>query len=205
MPRLAVRSGMTLMELVIALTITGMIAAMAAATFDTVIESRARARETADAVTRSAATRALLTSWLASGDFASDANRLPSMATVDLGVDDDALVVTATSPTPTGYNRTTVHLFVDRDDETPEQGLVAEMQPVDGTAMVRTQLDSTVNGLRVEYLDGTTNRWVPRREGVVRSPLALRMTLSARAPDTLPSLLRLPFVQAGMTRGGATR
>jgi hypothetical protein len=62
--------------------------------------------------------------------------------------------------------------------------------------MITTQLDSSVTGLLVEYLDQQTNRWVPRKEGVVRFPLAVRLTLSAHAPDTLPPLLRIPFIQA---------
>jgi hypothetical protein len=109
------------------------------------------------------------------------------------------------TPTPIDYTEAVVHLFIDRDEATPESGLVAEMQSVESATMVRTQLDSTVTGLLVEYLDQQTNRWVPRKEGVVRNPLAVRMTLSAREPDTLPPLLRLPFIQsvprAAVTQG----
>ena len=102
------------------------------------------------------------------------------------------------TPTPINYTEAVVHLFVDRDPETPERGLVAEMQSLEAATMARTELDSAVTGLLVEYLDETTNRWVPRKEGVVRNPRAVRMTLSARAPDTLPPLLRLPIVQASV-------
>ena len=190
------RAGMTLMELVIALLITGMIAAIGAAAFDSVLDNRASARVATHAVTHAAATRALLVSWLSSGRFSSDATRPPSAATLNLGEDDDALVVIVNTPTPIDYTEAAVHLFIDRDPESMESGLVAEMQSLEGATMVRTELDSTVTGLLVEYLDPQANRWVPRKEGVVRSPLAMRMTLSARAPDTLPPLLRLPFVQA---------
>ena len=190
------RAGMTLMELVIALLITGMIAAIGAAAFDSVLDNRASAAVATHAVTRAAATRAQLVSWLSSGRFSSDATRPPSAATLNLGEDDDALVVIVNTPTPIDYTEAVVHLFIDRDPETTESGLVAEMQSLEAATMVSTELDSSVTGLLVEYLDPQTNRWVPRKEGVVRSPLAMRMTLSARAPDTLPALLRLPFVQA---------
>ena len=200
---------MTLMELVIALMITGMIAAIGAAAFNSVLDNRASAKIEIDAVTRAAATRAMLESWLSSARFSSDAQRPPAVATLNLGEDDDAVVVFVSTPSAIDYTEAAVHLFIDRDPETPQQGLVAEMQaPEDPTGtLVRTQLDSAVTGLLVEYLDGQSNRWVPRKEGVVRSPLALRMTLSARAPDTLPPLLRVPFVQAVMrttTTGRAT-
>lgn len=187
---------MTLMELVIALLITGMIAAMGAAAFNSVLDNRASAKIATHAVTRAAATRALLVSWLSSARFSSDATRPPSATTLNLGEDDDALVVFVNTPTPIDYTEAVVHLFIDRDEETPERGLVAEMQSIEAATMVRTELDSTVTGLLVEYLDPQMNRWVPRKEGVVRAPLAVRMTLSARPPDTLPPLLRLPIVQA---------
>ena len=189
------RAGMTLMELVIALLITGMIAAIGAAAFNSVLDNRAAAKVATNAVTGAASTRALLVSWLSSGRFSSDAQRPPTVTTLNLGEDDDALVVMVSTPTPINYTDAVVHLFVDRDPETPEQGLVAEMQSIEAAQLVRTELDSAVTGLLVEYLDEGTNRWVPRKEGVVRNPRALRMTLSARAPDTLPPLLRLPFIQ----------
>ena len=69
------RAGMTLMELVIALLITGMIAAIGAGAFTAVLDNRAAAKEATDAVTRAAATRALLVSWLSSARFSSDAQR----------------------------------------------------------------------------------------------------------------------------------
>jgi type II secretory pathway pseudopilin PulG len=187
---------MTLMELVIALLITGMIAAIGAGAFSSVLDNRAAARVATHGVTSAAATRALLVSWLSSGRFSSDAQRPPTATTLNLGEDDDALVVVVNTPTPINYTEAVVHLFVDRDPETPERGLVAEMQSLEAATMARTELDSAVSGLLVEYLEEATNRWVARKEGVVRNPRAMRMTLSARAPDTLPPLLRLPFVQA---------
>jgi hypothetical protein len=185
------------MELVIALLITGMVAAMGTAAFDSVLDNRARARVVTDAVTSAAATRALIVAWMSSGRFSSDAQRPPTATALNLGQDDDdALVVLVNTPTPIDYSEAVVHLFIDRDPETPEQGLVAEMQSIEAATMARTQLDSTVTGLLVEYLDQQTNRWVPRKEGVVAAPLAVRMTLSAHAPDTLPPLLALPFIQS---------
>jgi hypothetical protein len=163
-----------------------------------VLDHRASAKAAIDEITRAAATRAALVSWLSSARFSSDAERPPSATSLNLGEDDDALVVFVSTPTPLDYTEAAVHLYIDRDHETPERGLVAEMQSAEQPSgvMFRTELDSAVTGLLVEYLDAQTNRWVPRKQGVVREPLAMRMTLSAREPDTLPALLRVPFVQA---------
>ena len=196
------RCGMTLMELVVALVVTGMVAALGAGTFSTIVDSRARTREAAYAVTNAAATRSVLVSWLSSGRINSTAERAPSATGLHLADDDDALLVVATTSTPLNSGETVVHLFIDRDEGTPQRGLVAELESLDlNSDEVQSrvhrvvQLDSAVTGLLVEYLDEQARRWIPRREAVTRSPIAVRMTLSATSPDTLPSLLQLPIVQ----------
>ena len=206
--RAGARPGVTLMELVVALVVTGMVAALGAATFNTVIDNRAIAREGTYSVTSAAATRALLVAWMSSGRITAQAERAQTATSLNLADDDDALLVVATTSTPVSSGQTVVHLFIDRDDETPEKGLVAELQSLDVTSRdLQTtvtrlvQLDSTVNGMLVEYLDEQSRRWIPRREAATRAPVAVRVTLSASGSDTLPSLLRLPIVQA-MPRGG---
>ena len=210
---------MTLMELIVALVITGMVAAIGATAFGTVVDSRARTRDFTYDVTNAAATRSVLVSWLSSGRVSSMAERMPSATGLNLSDEDDALLVVATTSTPLNSGETVVHLYIDRDEETPEKGLVAELESLDlASEEVQTtvnrvvQLDSTVSGLLVEYLDEQARRWIPRREAVTRSPVAVRMTLSATFPDTLPSLLQLPIVQPmprstgrSGNQGGSTR
>lgn len=196
------RSGMTLMELVISLAITGLVAAAAAGTFTSVIDSRTRAREVAHASSAAAATRGMLVAWLSSGRVSIQAGGAPRAGSVGFDDQDDQVLVIATVATPLTYNETAVRLFIDRDELTPEVGLVAELQPVSleggGSSLqttTRVQLDSIVSGLQVEYLDRNTRQWVTRRESIPRNPMAMRMTLSAEPPDTLPSLLTMPIVQ----------
>jgi type II secretory pathway pseudopilin PulG len=193
---------MTLMELVISLAITGLVAAAAAATFTSVIDSRARAREVGRATSAAAATRGMLVAWLSSGRVSVQAGGAPRAGSFGLDDRDDQVLVIATVATPLTYNETAVRLFVDRDELTPEIGLVAELQPVSleggGSSLqttTRAQLDSTVSGLQVEYLDRNTRQWVTRREAIPRNPMAMRMTLFAEAPDTLAALLAMPIVQ----------
>ncbi len=79
------RRGMTLMELTIALVITGMMAAAGAATFSTIIDhQRDIARATA-AVERGAALRETIHSWLVSGDILITSGALPPMGTRNSG------------------------------------------------------------------------------------------------------------------------
>ena len=203
MTRTVARPGMTLVELIVALVVTGMVAALGAGAFSTVVDSRARTREVTHSVTHAAATRSVLISWLSSGRVSSTAERPPSTTGLNLADDDDAVLVVASTSTPLNSGETVVLIYIDRDEETPEQGLVARLESLDlGSDEVQTsvtrlvQLDSTVSGLLVEYLDEEARRWIPRREAAVRSPIAVRLTLSAAAPDTLPPLLRLPIVQA---------
>jgi prepilin-type N-terminal cleavage/methylation domain-containing protein len=196
------RAGFTLMELVVSLAITGLVAAAAAGTFASVIDSRSRSREVAHQTAGAAATRGMLVAWLSSGRVSIQAGRGPTLGAMGYGELDDQVLVTATAATPLTYNETAVRLFIDRDDFTPEYGLVAELQPVSveasGASLQTTrlvQLDSSVTGLQVEYLDPTTRMWVTRSQSIPRNPMAMRMTLFADGPDTLPSLLQLPIMQ----------
>ena len=196
------RRGMTLMELVVSLVITGLVAAAAAGTFASVIDARAASRDAAHVSSAAAATRGMLVAWLSSGRISVQAGGGPRAGSFSLDDRDDQVLVVATRATPLTYNETAVRLFIDRDALTPEIGLVAELQPVslDGggaglQTTTRVQLDSTVMGLQVEYLDRNTRQWVTRRETIPRNPMAMRMTLFAEEPDTLPALLRMPILQ----------
>ena len=200
------RPGMTLMELVVSLTITGLVAAAAAATFASVMDSRARSREAAQETTGAAATRGLIVAWLSSGRISVQAGGAPRAGSFSFDDRDDQVLVVATTATPLNYNETAVRLFIDRDSYTPETGLVAELQPVTleggGAGLqttTRVQLDSAVNGLQVEYLDRNTRQWVTRRETIPRNPMAMRVTFFPEDPDTLPALLRMPIVQPLVT------
>jgi prepilin-type N-terminal cleavage/methylation domain-containing protein len=189
------RRGFTLLELVVALAITGMLAAAGAGAFNAVVDMRTRAREMAAISNAAAANRGLLVAWLSSGRVTLAVSSAPSMATMNFSDDDDQVIIIATASTPLNFGEVAIRLFIDRDDLTPEKGLVAEMQELQGLRTSRVQLDSVVTGLLAEALDNTTGLWVPRRNSAVRAPRAVRITFSTTAPDTLPALMRLPFVQ----------
>ena len=64
---LRARRGMTLMELVIGLAITGMMATVGAMTFNSIIEHRTIIRTASTSVERASALRSMVHSWLDAG------------------------------------------------------------------------------------------------------------------------------------------
>src|SRR3954463_8160242 len=64
-----VKRGMTLMELVVAIALTGMMAAAGAATFASIIDHRRVIRESTVETERAAALRELVRTWIAAGNL----------------------------------------------------------------------------------------------------------------------------------------
>src|SRR4051794_33331012 len=63
------RHGMTLMELVVAIALTGMMAAAGAATFSSIIDHRRVIRESTVQTERAAALREMLRTWIAASSI----------------------------------------------------------------------------------------------------------------------------------------
>ena len=77
-----------------------------------------------------------------------------------------------------------------------------EYQPTPQSPLLRKMLDSTIDTLRVEYLDGRTHRWFAASQAAtLSSMLAIRLTLipnPAMVPSplvTLPLMFGLPGAQ----------
>lgn len=80
-----VRRGMTLMELTIALVITGLMAAAGASTFATIIDHQRDIVRATASVERGAALRETIHSWLVSGNILISSGGLPQMGTRNTG------------------------------------------------------------------------------------------------------------------------
>jgi hypothetical protein len=100
-------------------------------------------------------------------------------------------------------------MYIDRDPFTPEEGLVAEFtalnQPVDSVLMVvvskKMEISARIMGLEVQLLDPTTRLWVSPLDVGTSAPTGLRVVLHPAWNDSLPPLLRLPFIYPmGTTR-----
>jgi prepilin-type N-terminal cleavage/methylation domain-containing protein len=207
------RSGMTLMELVIALAITGLMAASGAAAFGSIIDHRKTIRDASVSTERAGALREMLSSWINAGQIRLQVGGVPrglgarvagaalasqggsNVASVSAAqADGDELRFTTTALNPSLMGNVAIRLYVDADANTPEKGLTIEYQPNLQQPLVRKMLDSTVDTLRVEFLDARTNRWIDAAQVSTITPRAARVTLLSSKPSSQSRILGLPMI-----------
>jgi prepilin-type N-terminal cleavage/methylation domain-containing protein len=201
--------GMTLMELVVAIAITGMMAVAGAATFSSIIDHRRVIRESTVSTERAAALREMIRTWMAAGTVQiqqgggprglASSTRMAARPGMAQGVTaaastGDELTINTTALTPTPAASTRIRLFVDGDDKTPEHGLAMEYQGSSASPLERRQLDSTIGMMTVEFLDNRTGRWYGASQAATIQPIAVRFAFAAAEHDSIPRLLQLPFV-----------
>ncbi|HEY6825454.1 MAG TPA: prepilin-type N-terminal cleavage/methylation domain-containing protein, partial [Gemmatimonadaceae bacterium] len=188
---------MTLIELVVALAITGIGIASGYQAYATISDRRAIASERADAVARAFALRAMLTRWLSNARLTIEEDDAVFRG-VDterrLGHDEAASadLVFLTSARSSVSNRgTVVHLFVARDSG----GLTADLFEWRGPRATRLQFDPAIAGLSIEYMSSIGGRTEPTTSWVSSTilPAAVRLRFLPKGTDTLPALLRLPI------------
>ena len=203
------RFGMTLMELMVAIAITGMMAVAGAATFSSIIDHRRVIRESTVTTERAVALREMIRGWVAAGTIqlqigggprglASSA-RISARPGMNAGVTaaastGDEITINTTARTPSPSASTRIRLFVDGDDNTPEHGLTIEYQGSNNSPLERKQLDSTIGTMTVEYLDNRTGRWFGASQAATIQPIAVRFSFAPVDGDSIPRVLRLPFV-----------
>jgi prepilin-type N-terminal cleavage/methylation domain-containing protein len=208
------RAGMTLMELVIGLAITGMMAAAGAGAFSSIIDHRRIIRDASAATERAAALREMLHSWLVAGTVqiqqgggprgltrgiaggagaqSRASNNTASVSTAQAIGDEVSFTTTALNPSLLAAVR--IRLYIDGDANTPEKGLTIEYQPNLQMPLVRRMLDSTIDTLKVEFLDTRTGRWFRSTEAATIRPRAFRLTLLGGEHGQLPPILSLPMI-----------
>ncbi len=209
----ASRAGMTLVELVVGVVITGLMAAAGAAAFGTIIDHRRVVVDSSLQVERAAALRDLLRSWVSSGSIRIQSQGAPGVSArasaVRTATSSSSLVPVITAAvssgdelrfstsalTPALTPNVLVRLFVDGDPNTLEQGLTIEYQQNAAAPLQRRQLDSAITQITVEYLDRTTNRWTPASEVAAIRPIAARLSFASDTSEVHP-LLSLPLVFA---------
>ena len=215
------RSGMTLIELVIALAILAMVAATGGRAFATIIDQQTTIRTASAEVERAAALRETIRQWVLQGEPQIQRGGAPrgarggaaqTVAAVAPGSGSSAAMASVTAAASTGNELTVVtngpnpllsasvriRIFVDADEATPEQGLTIEYQSqVQGAGSLsvlrRKQLDPDVGDLKVEFYDQRTTRWLVSTEASTGQPIALRFTMIPAEGKTLPRLLALPI------------
>jgi len=207
------RRGMTLMELVVAIALTGMMAVAGAAAFASIIDHRRVIRESTVDTERAAALREMIRTWIAAGTLqiqqgggprglarsratgSSSPTGSPMMGGVTAAATTgDELTFTTSAMSPTVAQSTRIRLFVDGDENTPEHGLTIEYQGSNAAPLQRRQLDSTIGVMAVEYLDNRTGRWYAAAQAATIQPIAVRFAFAAAESDSIPRILQLPFV-----------
>jgi len=189
--------GMTLLELVIGITVTGLALSAGFGALATLSERRERMDEAMDVVTHAATLRADLASWIGGAHLLAEEGG-PNFRGLD-GVQgrlpDDELSFLTTAPTPLGTGETIVRLYVDRDSATLEQGLIASFAEWRGRGTARLELEPHVVGIDARYLSGVLGRpaWLSSWISSTLLPAAVEIKFVAAASDTLPPLLRLPL------------
>jgi prepilin-type N-terminal cleavage/methylation domain-containing protein len=202
------RPGLTAIELVVALAITGLAASIGTATLALLSDRRASLREVSSATEHAAAVRRTLVAWLEGTHGALSplsGNSASSFQLLDLanrGRATDQLFFTTSADTPLGTGEALVRLYVDADDRTPERGLVAELTSWAGGPATRVQLDSTVVELDIHCLTDLLGsyRWVPAYLSSQVVPRGIELRLRSARVEELHPLLRLPIrvaVEAG--------
>lgn len=212
-----VRSGVTLMELIVALTITGFMAAVGTATFTSIIDNRHLIRESTAPIERASALRETIRQWLLpatiqiqtgvpTGRGASTTmrttvnNRISSNGADGVGAaavsKEDELVFATSAPNPANAPNARLRLFIDTDEETPETGLTLEYQVTVQAPLQRRMLDSTITGMTVEYLNRQNNQWVTAANAMGIRARAVRLTLNSADETTSVPLMSLPMTFA---------
>jgi type II secretory pathway pseudopilin PulG len=217
------RRGMTLLELVIGLTITVLMATAGAYTFAQIVDHRTTVRQANAATERAAALRETIRAWGLNGNVRVELGGGPrgmarsvvtaTRITVRAGntmVDltpakhsGDHVTIVTSAITPTMLPNTAIRLYIDIDEKTPEKGLTMEYQPNALSGLARKMLDSTITGLLLEYLDGRTQRWMPSSEAATLGSLrAVRITLAPGDSSVASRLLSVPLTFSMSGAGG---
>jgi prepilin-type N-terminal cleavage/methylation domain-containing protein len=191
------RAGVTLIELIVSLTITATLFAVGYSAFGTALDRREAALRSLETETRAASIRASLQGWLQGARVPPQTSR-PVFSGADgfhENAQDDELVFLTSAPTPLGRGFATVRLWVDRDPDTPEIGLVAEITRWLGTDRIRMELAPEVEGLDVRYRSRVLRgrEWHLNWISSSVMPQGLELSLTGSDEDPLHPLLAYPL------------
>lgn len=194
------RPGMTLLELIVGLAIVGMATSTGYAAYATAADQRERAGVVVAEAQREAALRQVIVSWLRGARLTIEEGG-PSFngldGTHDGHPDDELRFLTSVPASPDG-GEAIVRLYIDRDEDTDQRGLVADVAEWRGTTRERVELAPAAIGLEIRYLSGAPGnaRWLPSWISTSVLPRGVELTVSAAAPDSIPALLRHPILLA---------
>ena len=188
------RAGMTLIEVTLALAIVSVVLTGGYVLYGTAQTVSMKVDGSLTLLAAESSQRSAIESWL----------RYPVVRTgagfhgfdqAWRGVDDDRLQLVVRSPRPGARGLWRLELLIDRDEVTPEEGLVAILtSAVDGRA-TRLEVVPAVGRLDVTFL-GTNGFWLSSWGSQSVAPRAVRIDMGPRPGAELPPLLSQPWVVA---------
>lgn len=186
------------MEVLIGLTVAALALTAGFATLGFLSDSDQPVDVASALALRGATTRNLLTEWLSEARFQAGrrGEQFQGYDGEDYGTPMDSLVMPTSASTPLGVGTTVVRLYVDRDERTPERGLVAALTELITDEPRIVELVPEVGSLDISYMvpvEGTTGEWTQSWFSN-RLPGAIRVVLGPNRNDTLPPLLRYPLL-----------
>ncbi|MEO8560970.1 MAG: prepilin-type N-terminal cleavage/methylation domain-containing protein [bacterium] len=207
MTRRRQRSGMTLLEVIVALTIAGSALASGAAVLGFLTDQQTRTGT--ETLVSANAVRGTMRGWIAEARLATEGDAelrgRPGRGSTRLTDESDELTFVTSAPTEVSASGTIVRLYVASADSANGRGLMAELKPWrHAGAPVTLSLARDVAAMRVRYLSSLSGRrnwldsWVTT--SVLPAALELRIVYDStnisgeqRAARTL---LAEPFVVA---------
>lgn len=199
--------GFTLVELLVALALAGLIVTSAHAALGVLHDASRRSRTAREPVLSSVASRAMLSGWLRAATLADGAGPFvgSDRGHGTLARDELAFDIVDGGELRAGAHR--VHLWVDNDPLTAAQGLMVELTPRWGypaTSPETLSIVPWVTGLDIRYLvevDGRA-RWIEEWQSQTKLPIAVeirlsrlsRVRLGAPQETGLEPLLELPLL-----------
>lgn len=190
--------GMTLLELIVGITVTGMAVTAGIAAVAALADRRLQLEAAGVETSRAAAQRAEIIAWLSGARLVADEGgpQFNGFDGLRSHIPTDEVSFLTTTPTPLGTGDIVVRLYIDSDTATRERGLVAAFAEWRGRRTARLSIDSTVAGMDIRYLSGVLGPrgWLPSWISSTLLPAAAEIRLIAAAGDSLPPLLRLPIL-----------
>lgn len=197
------RHGVTLVELSVALTVTGLALAVGHAGLTSLLDGHDRARVASEETETASAIRRSLVDWLEGARSVREAQE-PEFRGLNGyrgRLADDELWLLTTADTPLGTGEFVLHLRIDRDPRTPEAGLVVGVSNWPPGRTLEVEIAPDVAELDIRYwgdLEGTRG-WVDSWVATTALPLGIELRLGG-ADRPLPRLLEHPILV--LPRGG---
>jgi prepilin-type N-terminal cleavage/methylation domain-containing protein len=204
-------AGFTIVELLVALVVTGMVLSVAYGALHVAGQATARVRRERVAALEGPSARAALDGWLRAATLAGGSEAFVGLADGRGGggdrTDEVSFAVLDAGSLRPGPHR--VRLWIGSDSAAGRRGLLAELRPIRGvgeTPAETLRVAPAATGLALRYLVRATNRewWTDAWQSYEQLPAAVELRVLA-GPATgssgLPPILALPVrVPLGWTR-----